>query len=289
MVIKEKRTGHERDFPSPDKCPACGSDVSREEGEVAVRCVSLYCPAQVQEKIGHFASRGGMDIEGLGEKNVELLYSRGLIKNFEDVYCLKKEDLLELPRFAEKSAQNLIGAIEKSKKTTLAKFLFAIGILHVGEYAAKLLAKHFERLEDLYHLKKEQIERIRQIGEKISSSVSSFFNDEKNLRTLDTLKSLGLTVTNPDYAAAAKKHLPLEGLTFVITGTMLKSRKEVETLIEAEGGHASSSVSRSTDYLIVGGDPGTKLEKGRSLGVAAISYSDLLKMIDARTKHPRLF
>ena len=289
MVIKEKRTGHEKDFPIPDKCPVCGSDVSREEGEVAVRCVSLYCPAQVQEKIGHFASRGGMDIEGLGEKNVELLYSRGLIKNFEDVYRLKIEDLLKLPRFAEKSAQNLIDAIEKSKKTTLAKFLFAIGIIHVGEYAAKLLAKNFERLDDLYHVKREQIGWIKQMGEKISSSVSSFFSDEKNLGTLKTLKSLGLTVTNPDYGAAFKKHLPLEGLTFVITGTIPKSRKEVETFIESEGGHASSSVSRSTDYLIVGNDPGTKLEKARSLGIATISYTDLLKMIDSRTRHPRLF
>jgi DNA ligase (NAD+) len=289
MVIKEKRNGGEKDFPVPDRCPACGSKVSREEGEVAVRCVSLYCPAQLQEKIGHFSSRGGMDIEGLGEKNVELLYSKGLIKNFEDIYNLKKDDLLELPRFADKSAQNLIEAIEKSKKTTLAKFLFAIGILHVGEYAAKLLAKNFEKLEDLYHVKKEQIESIRQMGEKISSSVSSFFNDEKNLITLDQLKNLGLTVSNPDYASSAKKHLPLDGLTFVVTGTMPKPRKEIESMIEKAGGHASSSVSKSTAYLVVGSDPGTKLEKARSLGIATISYSDLLKIIEERTKHPRLF
>jgi DNA ligase (NAD+) len=289
MVIKEKRTGHEEDFPIPERCPACNSAVSREEGEVAVRCISLYCPAQVLEKIIHFASRGGMDIEGLGEKNVELLYSRGLIENFEDVYRLKKEDLLELPRYAEKSAQNLIDAIEKSKHTTFAKFLFAIGILHVGEYASKLLARHFEKLEDLYHVKMERIAEIKQIGEKISASVSSFFHDEKNLKTLDTLKLLGLTITNTDFAAIAKKHLILEGLTFVITGTMPKSREEVENLIESEGGHASSSVSRSTDYVIAGSNPGTKLEKARSLGVATISYSDLIKMIEARKKHPRLF
>ena len=289
MIIKEKRTGHEEAFPIPEKCPACESAVSREKGEVAVRCVSLYCPAQVLEKIIHFASRGGMDIEGLGEKNVELLYSRGLIKDFEDVYRLKKVDLLALPRFAEKSAQNMIEAIEKSKQTTLAKFLFAIGILHVGEYAAKVLAKHFEKLENLYHVKMDRIAEIKQMGEKISSSVSSFFNDAKNLKTLDTLKSLGLTVTNPDFASSSKKHLLLEGLTFVITGTMPKSREEVETLIESEGGHASSAVSKSTDYLIAGGNPGTKLEKARSLGVATISYPDLLKMIEARTKNPRLF
>ena len=147
---------------------------SREEGEVAVRCVSLSCPAQVQEKIIHFASRGGMDIEGLGEKNVDLLYLRGLIKRFEDIYRLKKEDLLELPRFAEKSAQNLIDAIERTKRTTLAKFLFAIGILHVGEYVARLLAMHFPNLEDLYRVP-ESILEIKQVGETIASSVSTFF------------------------------------------------------------------------------------------------------------------
>jgi DNA ligase (NAD+) len=289
MVIKEKRTGHERDFPIPVKCPACGSDVIREEGEVAVRCGSLYCSAQVREKIGHFASRGGMDIEGLGEKNVELLYSRGLIKNFEDIYRLKKEDLVELPRFAEKSAQNLIDAIKKSKHTTMSKFLFAIGILHVGEYAAKLLAKHFRRLEDLYHVRQERLIEIRQMGEKISASVSSFFNDEKNLKTLDTLKTLGLSLSNSDFDAADKGHRPLEDMSFVITGTLPKTRKEVENLIEAAGGHISSAVSKSTDCLVAGTDPGSKLDKAKSLGVKTISYSDLFRMIEERSRYPRLF
>ena len=181
MVIKEKRTGKEKKFPIPERCPACGSRVVREEGEVAVRCVSLHCPAQVQEKIIHFASRGGMDIEGLGEKNVELLYSRGIIKHFEDIYKLKKEDLLELPRFAEKSAQNLIVAVEKSKHATLSKFLFAIGILHVGEYAAKVLAKNFRKLEDLYKVTPERIMQIKQMGEKIASSVSMFLMTKRIL------------------------------------------------------------------------------------------------------------
>jgi DNA ligase (NAD+) len=289
MVIKDKRTGNEKDFPVPDKCPACGSKVIREEGEVAVRCGSLYCPAQVQEKIGHFASRGGMDIEGLGEKNVELLYSRGLIKNFEDIYRLKKEDLLELPRFAEKSAQNLLDAIERSKHTTLSRFLFAIGILHAGEYAAKVLARNFGRLEDLYHVKREKIEGLKQMGEKIASSVSAFFSDEKNLSALNDLKFLGLTVSNPDFAASPPERRPLEGMTFVITGTMPKSRTEVGDIIGAAGGHASSAISKSTDYLVVGDGPGSKLDKAKSLGVKTISYSDLLGMLEERTKHPRLF
>jgi DNA ligase (NAD+) len=280
MVIKEKRDGKEKSFPIPDHCPVCGSKVVREEGEVAVRCIGLNCPAQVQEKIRHFASRGALDIEGLGERNIELLYLRGLTSHFVDVYRLRKEDLLNLPRFAEKSAQNLIEAITKSKKTTLARFLYALGILHVGEYAAKLLAKNFERLEDLYNVAAERIMEIKQMGDKIARSISDFFNDPENLRTLKTLKSLGLSITNPDFEAKKKGKRPLEGLTFVITGSLPRQRKEIEEMIENLGGHAASSVSKSTDYLVVGEDPGSKLQKAEALGVKKISYDELLKIIE---------
>ena len=284
MVIKEKRTGKEKPLPIPDRCTVCGSKVVREEGEVAVRCIGLNCPAQFQERIRHFASRGAMDIEGLGEKNVELLYSKGLISHFADIYRLRKEDLLDLPRFAEKSAQNLIDAIKKSKKTTLSRFLYALGILHVGEYAAKLLAKNFGRLEDLYEIRPERIEEIRQMGEKISKSISDFFNDSENLKTLKTLiKSLGLSITNPDFETRKKEKQPLEGLTFVITGTLPKPRKEVEDLIESLGGHAVSSVTKSTDYLVAGEDPGSKLQKAEALGVKKISYDELLKIIEKKS------
>lgn len=289
MVVMEKRTGKEKASPVPEVCPECGSHVVREEGEVAARCVSLYCPAQLREKIIHFAARGGMDIEGLGEKNVELLFSRGLIKHFEDIYRLKMEDLIELPRFAEKSAQNLIDAIAASRRTTLAKFLFAIGILHVGEYAAKQLAKNFRQLEDLYHVKQEKIEGIRQMGEKIAMSVSAFFSDQKNLDTLNKLEELGLKIENPDFTLQDKGAVPLNGITFVITGTLAAARNEVEALIEKNGGHTSSAVSRSTNYLVAGDKPGSKLDKAKALGVKVISYNDLLRMIEDHTKHPRLF
>jgi DNA ligase (NAD+) len=289
MVVKEQRTGTEKTFPVPDNCPACGSKVVREEGEVAARCLALHCPAQVQEKIIHFASRGGVDIEGLGEKNVELLYSNGLIKHFEDIYKLKKEDLLDLPRFAEKSAQNLIDAIKRSKHTTLSKFIFAIGILHVGEYAAKLLAKNFKRLEDLYRVAPEKIMQIKQMGEKIAFSLSAFFTDEKNINTLESLKSFGFKITNPDFLSVKKGELPLEGLTFVITGTLPKSRKEVENLIESKGGHSSTAVSASTDYVIVGENPGSTLQKAKTLGVNTISYPELLKKIEQNPGNLRLF
>jgi len=259
----------------------CGAGVVREEGEVAFRCVGINCPAQVQERIKHFASRVAMDIEGLGEKNVELLYSRELIRHFVDIYRLKKEDLPELPRFAEKSAQNLIDAIERSKKTTLARFLYALGILHVGEYAARLLARHFKNLEDLYNISPEKIAGIKQMGEKIARSVSDFFSDPGNLHTLETLKSLGLEITNPDFEGKKKGKLPLESLVFVITGTLPRPRKEVEDMIEDLGGHVSSAVSKSTDYLIVGESPGSKLRKARTLGVRTISFEELMGMAES--------
>ncbi|HXX53497.1 MAG TPA: helix-hairpin-helix domain-containing protein, partial [Thermodesulfovibrionales bacterium] len=289
MVVKEKRTGKEKPPPLPDKCPACGAKIVREEDEVAVRCVSLHCPAQVREKIIHFASRGGMDIEGLGEKNVELLYSRGLISRFEDIFRLKKEDLIEIPRFAEKSAQNLVRAIERSKNATLAKFLFAIGILHVGEYAAKLLAKNFSRIEELYHVKPERLMGIRQMGEKISFSISGFFNEQKNIEALKTLQSLGLKLTNPDFSSKAKGGRPLEGLTFVITGILPRPRKEIEDLIESNGGHPVSSVSLQTNYLVAGKSPGSKLKKASGLGVKTISYEELLTLVTQKTEKPKLF
>lgn len=289
MVVREKRTGQEEVMPIPDRCPACGSRVLRDEGEVAIKCLSLHCPAQVQEKIIHFTSRGGMDIEGLGEKNVELLFSRGLIRHFEDIYRIRKEDLLELPRFAEKSAQNLIDAIEKSKHATLARFLFAIGILHVGEYAAKLLARNFGKLDDLYHVMKDSILGIRQIGEKIATSVSAFFNDQKNIDLLNSIQRLGMHLSNPDFTAEIKSGLPFSGLTFVITGSLPKSRKEVEDLIENNGGHSASAVSASTDYLVAGENAGSKLDKANKLGIKTISYERLLDMIERDKGQQRLF
>ncbi|MGA3174670.1 MAG: NAD-dependent DNA ligase LigA [Syntrophorhabdales bacterium] len=278
-VIKEKRTGEEKAVAVPESCPVCGSAVVREKSEVAVRCVSLSCPAQIQEKIIHFASRGGMDIEGLGEKNVALLYSRGLIERFEDIYKLKKSDLLSLPRFAEKSAQNLIDAIERSKRTTLAKFLFAIGIPHVGEYGARLLASNFRTLEDLYRTSPEKVLRIKQVGETIADSVATFFGDEGNIKTFESLRSSGVTPENPDFTAGRGVRGTLEDLTFVITGALPKARSEVEELIEKNGGRSASQVSAGTDYLVVGENPGSKLAKAESLGIRKITYEQLAEMV----------
>lgn len=283
MVVKDRRRGQERPFPIPGRCPACGGKVVREEGEVAVRCITLDCPAQVCERIIHFASRGAMDIEGLGEKNVEMLYEQGLISHFPDIYRLRKEDLLRLPRFAEKSAQNLIDAVNRSKQTTLSRFLYALGIIHVGEFASRLLARNFECLEALYWVSAERITSIRQMGGKIASSLESFFSDPRNLETIGTMKSLGLTVENPDFEAKKTAGKPLEGKTIVITGTLPQPRKGVEDLIISLGGHASSSVSKATDFLLLGEDAGSKLQKARSLGVKTLSYEQFLDLIKERS------
>lgn len=282
-VKTEKRTGNEKQFPPLKQCPVCGSKVVREEGEVAFRCIGLNCEAQVLEKIKHYASRGAMDIEGLGEKNVELLYNQHLIRHFVDLYKLKNERLLNLPRFAERSAQNLINAIEKSKTTTLARFLFALGILHVGEFAAKQLAKNYEKLDDLYRIEADRVIEIKQMGAKLAESISGFFSEKENLKTLEDLKKLGLKLANPDYITerGQKKGL-FDGLTFVITGTLSKPREEYKALIEKDGGRAAGSVSKKTSYVLAGNEAGSKLEKARELGVKVLTESEFLKLVGGK-------
>ena len=279
-VLAEKRTGEEKKFPIPEHCPVCGSNLMREEGEVAVRCLRLDCPEQVRERIRHFASRGAMDIEGLGEKTVDVLYEHGLVRHFEDIYKLTQEKLLGLDRFASKSASNLISAIEGSKRPALARFLYALGIMHVGEFAAKLISGYFRNIEELYHVPPEKISDIKQLGEKIANAVSNFFGDEKNIQTIESLKRFGLRTENPDYKKAEKAgELPLNGMTFVITGSLPVPRKDLEDNIEAMGGRASSAISKNTDYLIVGEEPGSKLEKARALGVKTVSYGEFQKIV----------
>lgn len=283
-VISVIKKSTSKRFPPPGKCPVCSSAVEKNEDGVAYRCIGLNCAAQVQERIKHYASRSAMDIEGLGEKNVALLYSNGLISHFADIYSLKKETLLKLPRFAEKSAQNLMDAIEKSKTTTLARFIYSLGIIHVGEYAAKLLAKNFRELKDIFTLKQEEIIGIKQMGEKTADSIVRFFNDPENLKTLDSLKKMGFNISNPDFESGEQEERPLDGFTFVITGKLTgdRTRKEVESLIESMGGHVAGTVSKKTDYVVLGESPGSKLGKAIALNIKTISYEKLLKLIEEK-------
>jgi len=283
-VISVKKHGKSGKFSPPTECPVCGSSVEKGEGEVAYRCVGINCAAQVQERIKHYASRAAMDIEGLGTKNVKLLYESKLIEHFIDIYKLTKKDLLSLPRFADKSSQNLIDSIEQSKTTTLAKFIYSLGIVHVGEYASKLLARNFQELEDLYNVTEDRIVHIKQMGEKTAKSVSKFFNDDKNMDVLKELKTHGLKISNPDFEGAGSGERPFNGLTFVITGTLTVPRQEVEGLIERNGGHVAKSVSMKTDYVVLGESPGSKFKKAQSLRIKTISYEYFKQMIDERSQ-----
>jgi DNA ligase (NAD+) len=280
-VKTENRAGTERRIDVPENCPACGSKIVREAGAVAYQCININCPAQVVERIIHYASRNGMDIEGLGEKNVHLLYEHKLINHFVDLYGITKEQLFNLPRFGEKSATNLIAAIKKSKHPKLARFLFALGVLHVGEATAKLLAKKFEKIEDLYHVKAARIMEIKQVGEKLATSISGFFSEEENLHALEALMKAGVTISNPDFVGegATQGNGPLAGLTFVITGTLSKPRSEIKELVERNGGKVAGSVSKKSSYVLAGASAGDKLADAMKLSVTVITEEEFMKMV----------
>ncbi|KWT91873.1 NAD-dependent DNA ligase LigA [Candidatus Magnetominusculus xianensis] len=270
----------------PGLCPECGSRAVRQEGGAVLRCAGLNCPPQLQGRIIHFASRLALNIDGLGDKIAAALFDAGLVKDFTDIFRLTKDDLIRLPRFAEKSAVNLIQAIDSAKSTTLSRFIYALGIRHSGEFVSKVIAANFETIEGLYGVSVERLCLIKQLGEKTSLTIAEFFAEENNIKIIETLRTLGLTLTNPDYRPdmpempdmidAGRK---LAGLTFVITGTLPAARKHIEEQIRAAGGVVSSSVSRQTSYLIAGDSPGSKLGKAAALGVKTVSYDEYLALL----------
>ena len=276
-VLKEKRTGREKKFHIPDKCPVCGSDVVKDGA--FYRCTGgLSCPAQLKRAITHFASKGAMDIEGLGGKTVDMMVDSGLIKGVSDLYFIKKEDLLKLPRFAEKSADNLLNAIEESKNRSLARFIYALGIPNVGEHVARLLAKKFGSLENIMKASREDLLSIYEIGPEIAENVVAFFREKHNLDEIEKMRQAGVKATT----AVEKKEEggPLHGKTFVFTGALQNfSRDEAKAIVEELGGRASSSVSKSTDYVVVGENPGSKYEKAKKLGVKIITEEEFVEMI----------
>ena len=276
-VLKEERTGKEKKFHIPDKCPVCGSKVVREGAYY--RCTGgLSCIAQLKRSIQHFASKGAMDIEGLGGKIVDLLVDNGLVRRISDLYNIRKEDLLKLPRFAEKSADNLIKAIEKSKEQPLPRFIYALGIPNVGEHIARVLAENFKSIENLKKAREENLLRIYEIGPEIAESVVSFFSEKRNLEELDRLAKAGVKALTE--VMEEKKPGILEGKTFVFTGELDSfTREEAKRIVEELGGRAASSVSRKTDYVVVGKNPGSKYEKAKQLGVKIISEDEFKKLI----------
>jgi DNA ligase (NAD+) len=275
-VIPEKRTGNEKIFKMPANCPECGSEIVRYEGEVAHRCVNISCPAQLKEHIRHFASRGAMDIEGLGEKVSAQLFDAKLIADPADLYFINKEQLVALDRQAEKSAQNLIEAIQKSKNPPLDKFIYALGIRHVGERTAKLLAARFGSMEKLIEAKQEDLTAINEIGPEIAASVVEFFHEHKNIDVMNKFSKVGVIPQKKEIDGNA----PLQGKSFVFTGTMENmARNEAKTIVENLGGTIHSGVTKKTTYVVAGSEPGSKLDKAKSSGIKIISEEEFLKLI----------
>ncbi len=275
-VIKEKRTGHEKKFHLPGQCPECGAKTVRDPEEVAVRCPNNFCPAQVKERIRHFAQRNAMDIEGLGEAMVNQLVDARLIKDYGDIYSLTVEKVVALERMGEKSAQNLIEAIQASKAKPLSRLVFALGIRHVGSRAALLLAEEFQSFDALADATLEQIEAIPAIGPTIAQSAAEFFKDPHISPVLGKLRKAGV-----NFKEEKKKRTgPLSGKTFVLTGTLSKwTRPQASEKIEAFGGRVSDTISQRIDYLVVGENPGSKLEKAKKLGIKILSEGEFAKLV----------
>jgi len=277
-VIKEKRPHGTRKWHMPKKCPVCDSEVIREPEEAAHRCMGgLVCSAQRMGALLHFASRHAMDIEGLGDKLVQQLVDKGMVKTAADLYRLKKDELAGLERMAEKSAQNLLDQIEKSKDTTLARFLHALGIPQVGEATAQLLADHFGSLDDILDAKRETLEQIHGVGPNMAEDIYEFFHEKHNRDVIRALVKAGIRWPKP---TRTKKSSVLAGKTFVLTGGLSTlTRDEAKRQLQELGAKVSSSVSKKTDYVIVGEEPGSKADKAKELGVTMLDEKEFIKLI----------
>jgi DNA ligase (NAD+) len=274
QVIESKRTGKEKKFKIPSKCPVCGAEVIREEA--IHRCIGLDCPAQLKGRIRHFASKRAMDIDGLGVKLIDQLVDKGLVRDVADLYDIKKEDLIALERMADKSAQNIIDAIEGSKTKPLSKFLYALGIRNAGETTAEDLARRFTRLDDFFHLSEEALMEVEGIGPEVAASVHQFFMDKKNKESIERLKKAGVKVVEPKEKEKGK----FAGKTFVFTGALKDlGRDEARNVVESLGGMTASSVSKKIDFVVVGEDPGSKYDKAKELGIKILTEEEFKKMV----------
>ena len=276
-VVKNKRKGSEKEFFMPKKCPACGSAVKKLKNEVALRCENMSCPAQLKERIRHFASKEAMDIEGMGDAIVAQLVDKKMVKSYGDIYILKHEELANLERMADKSATNLINAIERSKANSFNRLVYGLGIRHVGVRSAWILASRFKSLNRLADSGIEELQSINEIGPVMAESIFNFFRTEENKKLIEKLRYNGV---NTEEKGLSSKSKDMEGKTFVVTGSLESfSRNEIEELIRRHGGNASSSVSKNTDYVVAGKDPGSKFEKAKELGVKIISEDEFRQLI----------
>ena len=277
-VLTEARTGKEKKFRMPTICPECGSKVVKEEGQVAVRCINGQCPAQLKRRIEHFASRGAMDIEGLGEMMVEQLVNQELVRDVSDIYELTAEKMSILERMGEKSISNLLEAIESSKTRPLWRLIFGLGILHVGVSASRALADHFRGLEKLMDASVDELQRISDVGEVVAQSIQQFFQEKRNRKIIERLEKLGVRPQiEPRRAQTADS--PFVRSTWVLTGTLSQPREEIAEMIIQRGGKVSGSVSKKTNYVLAGEEAGSKLDKAKKLGVRVVDETEFRKML----------
>jgi DNA ligase (NAD+) len=283
-VELEKRKGRPRPFRFPSKCPACGSRVARDEGGVYIRCHNPSCPAQLKERLRFFAHRQAMDIEGLGPELIDRLVDQKLVQSLPDLYRLTIDQLMEVERIGKKSAQNLLDRIAASKDRGLAKVLAGLGIRHVGDRNARLLAEKFGSIDALLKASEEEIARVAGVGQVVSQSVHEFFHSETGRKTIRELGDFGVKMS--EKKAAPTKDGKLAGKTFVVTGTLARfSREEIEDLIHQLGGKAASSVSRNTDFVVAGEEPGSKLDKAKQLGIKVIGEKEFLRLAGTKIAH----
>ncbi len=277
-VLKVVKEGKGRKpFRMPKHCPECGSTIHHVEGEVAYRCVNAACPAKRKESILHFAGRHAMNIDGLGEKIVDQLVDKGLVKDVADLYALKEDAVAGLERMAEKSAQNLLEEIEASKKNSLERLIYALGIQFVGERTGQLLAEHFSSLEELAAASEEQLEEVPEVGPKVAASIVEFFSEPANRQLIKKLHKVGVHPTAEKRMVKSQK---LAGKSFVFTGGLAnRSREEAGEIVQQHGGKVSGSVSKKTDYVVVGTDPGSKYDKAKELGVPTLTETEFEKLL----------
>jgi len=279
-IVRVKMQGtHRRLFRMPTQCPVCGGKVVREEGEAASRCINIDCPARLRESIRHFASRGVMNIDGLGDALVDQLVASGLVKGIADLYDLTPDQLVGLDRMGEKSAANIIRNIDRSRALPLPRVIAALGIRFVGERTAQFLAEYFGSMASIAEASRDDLQGAAEVGPKVAESIFVFFREPQNQALVDRLKTAGLSF---EYAVKRLAGGPLSGFTFVLTGTLpTMSREEAKQRIEAAGGKVAAAVSRRTSFLVAGEEAGSKLDKARELGVIIIDEGQLIAMLPA--------
>ncbi|MBI2027024.1 MAG: NAD-dependent DNA ligase LigA [Deltaproteobacteria bacterium] len=278
-VVNSRRSGNEKKFCIPDKCPMCGAHASKDADEAVLRCIGLNCPAKLKGALVHFASRNAMNIEGLGRKHISQLISNNILRSFSDLYRMKKDNLMNLERWGELSAQNLLEAIEKSKTRSLDRFIYALGIRHIGVHSAKVLMRHFKLLEKVIHATYQELTKIHEIGPVMAQAIVDFMGEKKNADEIRHLLRLGLKLESP----AIQSSNLLDGKIFVLTGELENmSRAKAQAQLESHGARVAGSVSKNTDYVVVGAEPGSKLKVATKLGIKILTETEFLKFLSKK-------